>query len=131
MPSAHKRLILVSMSGLRVGHGELLAKGMQLPGLARRASALSQLPPLGLLTIAALVPAHWQVELVQDDGQTAVGAVVERIMALEPTVVAFSALTPAIDRAASISRTMHGGGLCRFDFSHTTDGGCYGWDPVD
>lgn len=106
LPGQHQRLILVSMSGLRVGHVELLAKGMQLPGLARRANALSQLPPLGLLTIAALVPEHWQVELVQDDGQTAVGDVVEQIMTLEPTLVAFSALTPAIDRAASISRQL-------------------------
>ncbi|MFG0266951.1 MAG: B12-binding domain-containing radical SAM protein [Rhodopirellula sp. JB055] len=102
------KLTLVAMSGLRVGHEGLLQRGLKLPGLARRASALSQLPPLGLLTIAALVPETWDIELLMDDGVTAVSEVAEQILSgkssTQPAMVAFSALTPSADRAARISQ---------------------------
>ncbi|TWU18300.1 B12 binding domain protein [Allorhodopirellula heiligendammensis] len=91
------------MSCLRVGHDELLARGMSLPGLARRASALAQLPPLGLLTIAATAPADWDIDLVSDDGRDDEADIVDRILHHRPDVVAFSCLTPAVDRAARIS----------------------------
>jgi radical SAM superfamily enzyme YgiQ (UPF0313 family) len=109
VPVPKPKLTLVSMSGLRVGHEELLQRGLKLPGLARRASALSQLPPLGLLTIAALVPETWDIELALDDGVTRESEVAERILSgtsssTPPRVVAFSALTPSADRAARISR---------------------------
>jgi len=94
------------MSGLRVVDPGLLKAGLRLPGLARRAAALAELPPLGLLTIAAVVPEPWQVSLVRDDGTRDVSAVVEEIRDTEPTVVAFSTLTPAADRAARISRQL-------------------------
>src|SRR5690554_2369433 len=98
------RLTLVSMSGLRVGHDELLARGMRLPGLARRATALAQLPPLGLLTIAATASPAWDVDLVCDDGLGDEADIVERILRHCLDVVAFSCLTPAVDRAARISQ---------------------------
>jgi radical SAM superfamily enzyme YgiQ (UPF0313 family) len=97
------RLTLVSMSGLRVGDPSLLAKGMRMPGLFRRASALSQLPPLGLLTIAAMVPEPWEVQLLQDDGQVAPYELADQIIETAPSLVAFSSLTPSADRAAKIS----------------------------
>lgn len=103
MINKQRRLTLVSMSGLRVGHEELLARGMSLPGLARRASALAQLPPLGLLTIAATAPPGWDVELVSDDGIGDESDLVEQILLQHPDIVAFSSLTPAADRAARIS----------------------------
>ncbi|KLU07280.1 BchE/P-methylase family protein [Rhodopirellula islandica] len=107
------KLTLVSMSGLRVGHEELLQRGLRLPGLARRASALSQLPPLGLLTIAGLVPESWDMELVLDDGASDEREVADQILLgtsspTQPAVVAFSALTPSADRAARISRLVRG-----------------------
>jgi radical SAM superfamily enzyme YgiQ (UPF0313 family) len=108
-PMPQPKLTLVAMSGLRVGHEELLQRGLKLPGLARRASALSQLPPLGLLTIAGMVPESWEIELLLDDGVTAESEVAERILSgtsasTQPAIVAFSALTPSADRAARISQ---------------------------
>jgi radical SAM superfamily enzyme YgiQ (UPF0313 family) len=134
-----RRLTLVSMSGLRVGHERLAQHGLRLPGLARRATALSQLPPLGLLTIAAMVPENWDVTLLSDDGKDPVESTVGQIFATRPDLVAFSSLTPAVDRAAQISaavrrhkiKTVIGGlhatadpGFCRqhFDVVATGDG---------
>ena len=105
------RLTLVSMSGLRVGHESLRERGLRLPGLARRASALSQLPPLGLLTIAAVVDASWNIDLIQDDGRCGVSSTFEQIMESSPDVVAFSALTASVDRAAQISGRLRQRGI--------------------
>jgi radical SAM superfamily enzyme YgiQ (UPF0313 family) len=106
------KLTLVSMSGLRVGHEGLLQRGLRLPGLARRASALAQLPPLGLLTIAATVPSSWHVDLVSDNGISDEADVAAMILQHQPDVVAFSSLTPAADRAARISECIRAGRTC-------------------
>ena len=47
------------MTGLRVREERLLDLGMTLPGLKRRADALNELPPLGLLTLAGMTPSDW------------------------------------------------------------------------
>lgn len=106
-----KRLTLVSLSGLRVGHQRLVDIGMRMPGLVRRAEALAQLPPLGLLTIAAMIPESWHVNLDLDDGSESPNHAVARIMETQPSLVAFSALTPSIDRAASISNSLRSRGI--------------------
>jgi len=106
-----QRLTLVSMSGLRVVDPALREAGLRLPGLARRASALSELPPLGLLTIAANVPDSWHVTLVCDDGTKDEKEVIEEIVASAPAVVAFSTLTPAADRAARLSGSLRHQGV--------------------
>ena len=100
------RLTLVSMSGLRVVDQRLLELGLTLPGLKRRAGALGELPPLGLLTIAATVPNEWDVRLLSDLGIETVEQIAERILSEEADLVAFSCLTPAIDRAIAISRRL-------------------------
>lgn len=104
-------LTLVSMSGLRIGHEQLFERGLRLPGLARRAAALAQMPPLGLLTIAAMVPENWDVSLVSDDGSEPIEVTVEKILEHDPDLVAFSALTPAIDRAGRISHVIRKTGV--------------------
>ncbi len=104
------RLTLVSMSGLRVGQEALLKLGMRMPGLSRRAAALSQLPPLGLLTLAGLVDHRWEQTLVQDDGHRPLDEVVDEIQASRPDVVAFSTLTPAADRAGALSNLLRPSG---------------------
>ena len=106
MNNRRARITLVSMSGLRVGHQRLLDVGLTLPGLSRRAGALSQLPPLGLLTLAGLFDNRWEVQLIQDDGTSPIEQTVEAILANAPDLVAFSSLTPAIDRAAAISEQL-------------------------
>ncbi len=98
-----QKLTLVSMSGLRVGCDAVLAAGMQLPGLRKRADALAQLPPLGLLTIAGTVPEHWDIELISDAATQSVKEVADEILESKPDVVAFSCLTPSADRAAAIA----------------------------
>jgi radical SAM superfamily enzyme YgiQ (UPF0313 family) len=59
-----------------------------------------------LLTIAATVPGDWDVRLISDVGTEAVGETVDRILSDCPDVVAFSCLTPAIDRAVKISQQL-------------------------
>lgn len=104
--SKSPRLTLVSMSGLRVVDQRLLELGLTLPGLKRRAVALGELPPLGLLTIAATVPDNWDIRLVSDLGTETVEQSAERILSQEADLVAFSCLTPAIDRAIAISHRL-------------------------
>jgi radical SAM superfamily enzyme YgiQ (UPF0313 family) len=91
------------MSGLRIVDASLLELGLRFPGIARRSQALSELPPLGLLTLAATVPKGWNVSLLSDDGKNAEDDVIDSIIATLPDVVAFSALTPSVDRAGRIS----------------------------
>lgn len=100
------RLTLVSMSGLRVVDPELLALGMRLPGLRRRASALAQLPPLGLLSIAAVVDSDWTSELIIDQSTEATADTLQRILKTQPDVVAFSSLSASADRASQISERL-------------------------
>ncbi|MEM6363199.1 MAG: radical SAM protein [Planctomycetota bacterium] len=94
------------MSGLRIVDDDLLKCGLRLPGVRRRANALAQLPPLGLLTIAGCVERSWSIEFVDDDGSSDKQAITERIVRTRPDVVAFSTLTPAADRAAAIAEQL-------------------------
>ena len=52
-------LTLVAFSGFRVRDDAMRALGMELPGLARRGGAIGQLPALGALTMAAMLPDGW------------------------------------------------------------------------
>lgn len=106
-----RRLTFVSMSGLRVGHEELMALGMQLPGLRKRANALQALPPLGILTLAAMAPEGWTCCMVNDLGQNSIAEVVAEILETEPDVVAFSSLTAAANRAYQIGQLLKAKGI--------------------
>ncbi len=57
-----RRLLLVSMSGVRIKNEKLLKSGMTLPGFLERSEVIASLPNLGLLTIAAYTPANWEIE---------------------------------------------------------------------
>jgi radical SAM superfamily enzyme YgiQ (UPF0313 family) len=92
---------LVPLTGFRLREPELLALGMQLPGLRQRAQAIAQLPALGLLTLAGLNPPHWTCsyhELPRVDE-----AAVESILATRPALVAVSALTASMNDAYALS----------------------------
>lgn len=91
----------VPMTGLRVGDAKLLEMGMSLPGLAQRASALAELPALGLLTLAGRTPVDWSCSY--HDAASANEELVESILDEVPTIVAISALSASILEAYALS----------------------------
>jgi radical SAM superfamily enzyme YgiQ (UPF0313 family) len=92
---------LVPFAGLRVADPELLALGLTLPGLEDRASALAELPALGLVTLAGMLPAHWACSYhpVSEAGD----AILDEVLSERPALVAVSALTASIDDAYRFS----------------------------
>ena len=81
----------VPLTGFRIVRPELLELGLTLPGLAARGKALAELPALGLLTLAGLLPANWSssyhaAPAITDD-------LLQDVIATQPTLVAISALT--------------------------------------
>jgi radical SAM superfamily enzyme YgiQ (UPF0313 family) len=87
----------VTFTGLRVREDSLRELGMTLPGLHRRATALSQLPALGLLTLAGLTPDEWTFSYHEAEDDPA--DLIERVAAERPHLVAVSALTASINDA--------------------------------
>lgn len=87
----------VPFSGFRIREAELLELGMTLPGLTARAKAIGELPALGLLTLAGMLPQGWTCSYhpVSQANQE----FVERIVAEQPTLVAVSALTASVEEA--------------------------------
>jgi len=96
-----QRLLFLALSGVRVREPELLALGMTLPGFVERGKTIAQLPALGLLTLAALTPPHWDVAYRELDVWTPVD--VEKIASAGFGVVAISALTARILDAYAIA----------------------------
>ncbi len=97
------------MSGLRVREREMLELGMSLPALASRATAIASLPPLGLLTLAALTPEGWETTLHECEG--GVGALAHRLALDRPDLVAISALTPSINDAYVLADALRAEGI--------------------
>jgi radical SAM superfamily enzyme YgiQ (UPF0313 family) len=92
---------LVPFTGFRVREEEMLALGMALPGLKRRAAAVAQLPALGLLTLAGLNPSHWTCSY--HDAVRADEALADAVMQHQPALVALSALTASVEEAYRFS----------------------------
>jgi len=92
-----RRVLLVAMSGVRVVDPELRALGLTLPGFVERGEVIASLPSLGLLTIAAHTPPHWEVAYREID---ALGE--EDLRAIEAErydLVALSSLTARVEDA--------------------------------
>ena len=87
----------IAFAGLRIHNVELAALGVTMPGLTARAEAVGQLPSLGLLTLAGMLPAEWTCSYHESDGVDL--DVLNRVVAEQPTIAALSALTPSIDDA--------------------------------
>ena len=85
--------------GLRVRQRELLALGINLPGLGRRRTAVAELPALGLLTLAGLTPDDWTCSYHEVDKWE--DALIDQIVQENPCFVAVSALTASIREAYS------------------------------
>lgn len=90
-------VVFVPLTGFRIREEGLLELGMTLPGLAKRAGAIGQLPALGLLTLAGMLPEHWTCEYVPAArcDEELLDALVQR----QPDLVAISALTASIEEA--------------------------------
>jgi radical SAM superfamily enzyme YgiQ (UPF0313 family) len=93
---------LVSFSGARVREREMLELGMTLPGLHDRLVAVTSLPPLGLLTIAAMVAPDWTVSLHETEARGA--DLLDNVLSAHPSIVAISALTASSIEAYAFSR---------------------------
>ncbi|MEZ6126926.1 MAG: cobalamin-dependent protein [Planctomycetaceae bacterium] len=97
------------MSGFRVREAELAVLGMSLPGLTDRANAIGQLPALGVLTLAGMLPEDWTcsyvpVKAVSDE-------IIQQIVSQQPDLVAISALTASIGEAVLLSRRLRSEGI--------------------
>lgn len=103
------RVAFVPLTGLRVREQELLELGMSLPGTARRASALAELPALGLLTLAGMTPPEWSCSY--HDASVVDEKLVDRVLAEEPILVALSALTASANEAYQLSESFRACGI--------------------
>lgn len=94
----------VPLSGFRVREEELLALGMTLPGLAARGRAIGDLPALGVLTLAGMLPDGWTAGYRSaprvDD------ALVAAILDAAPDLVAISCLTASAPEAYALGRIL-------------------------
>jgi len=101
---------LVPFTGLRVCSSKLRELGFTLPGLRRRGAAVAELPALGLLTLAGMLPDDWTCSY-HPVSDTQNDEVLERILAERPTVVAISALTASVIEAYQFSTRLRTAGL--------------------
>jgi radical SAM superfamily enzyme YgiQ (UPF0313 family) len=96
------KVILISMSGVRVYNKKLLDLGLTLPGFVDRSKVIASLPSLGLLTLASHTPENWEVVYRELDDYTE--SDLEEIISLNPNVIAFSSLTARINETYLLSK---------------------------
>jgi radical SAM superfamily enzyme YgiQ (UPF0313 family) len=87
----------------------MLELGMSLPGLHDRAQAIGQLPALGLLTLAGMLPQDWTCDYLPFD--TIDQFAIESILARNPDLVAISALTASVLDAYRLSQQLRSAGV--------------------
>ena len=97
------------MTGFRVREPQMLELGMSLPGLQQRASAIAELPALGVLTLAGMTPEPWTCSY---RGTSEVSAQsIDEILVDRPDLVAISALTASVDEAYRLSTRLRSLGI--------------------
>lgn len=104
-----RKLLFLAMSGVRVFDQELLNIGLTLPGFVERSRVIASLPSLGLLTLAAHTPNHWEIEYREYDELQSDSA--DQISQQGFGVVAISALTARIDEAYALSHELRARGM--------------------
>jgi radical SAM superfamily enzyme YgiQ (UPF0313 family) len=95
------KVVLISMSGVRVYNQKLLELGLTLPGFVDRSKVIASLPSLGLLTLASHTPENWEVIYRELDNYTE--NEIEEIISQKPNVIAFSSLTARINETYLLS----------------------------
>jgi radical SAM superfamily enzyme YgiQ (UPF0313 family) len=99
----------VPMTGFRVREAQMRELGMSLPGLQQRASAIAELPALGVLTLAGMTPEPWTCSY---RGTSEVSELsIEKILSDRPDLIAISALTASIDEAYRLSARLRSLGI--------------------
>ncbi|MEM1134216.1 MAG: radical SAM protein [Bacteroidota bacterium] len=98
------KVILISMSGVRVYNKRLFELGLTLPGFIERSKVIASLPSLGLLTLAAHTPENWQVVYKELDQYTEED--INEIIAKRPDIVAFSSLTARINETYTLAKRL-------------------------
>ncbi len=109
MKKKQYKVILISMSGVRVYNKKLLEVGLTLPGFVDRSKVIASLPSLGLLTLAAYTPKNWTVIYKELDAYTEDD--LANIEQEQPDLIAFSSLTARINETYKISRLFRSKGI--------------------
>ena len=97
------------MSGVRVVNEKLFNTGLTLPGFVDRSKVIASLPSLGLLTLAAHTPKHWEVIYKELDAFTEED-VTERLRH-KPDIIALSCLTARINETYELSSRFRKNGI--------------------
>ncbi len=59
------KVVFIAISGVRIVNPKLVELGVTLPGFVERAEVIASMPSLGLLTLAALTPAHYDIRYIE------------------------------------------------------------------
>src|SRR5262245_14253249 len=89
---------LIAMSGVRAHNPELTQLGLTLPGFVERNRTIASLPSLGLLTLAGLTPARFEVDYLEIDDLRKQGE-----LRLDFDLVAISTFTAQIKEAYQVA----------------------------
>lgn len=103
------KVILISMSGVRVCNKRLLELGLTLPGFVDRSKVIASLPSLGLLTLAAHTPDNWEIIYKELDNYTEKEVI--DIINERPNIIAFSSLTARINETYSLAHKFREQGI--------------------
>jgi radical SAM superfamily enzyme YgiQ (UPF0313 family) len=109
MAQRRYKVLLISMSGVRVYNQELLELGLTLPGFVERSKVIASLPSLGLLTLAAHTPAHWEVVYKELDLYS--DREIDEILRESPNLIAFSSLTARINETYALANRFRAHGI--------------------
>ncbi len=102
------KVLFVAMSGVRVVNQELLNTGLTLPGFVDRSKVIASLPSLGLITLAAHTPNHWEVAYTEVDAMDE--DTTSRLLNYSADVIAFSATTARINDTYQLSQQIRNQG---------------------
>lgn len=103
------KVVLISMSGVRVYNQRLLELGLTLPGFVERSKVIASLPSLGLLTLASHTPENWNVIYKELDIYT--DKEINEIENEKPDIIAFSSLTARINETYTLTTRFKKAGI--------------------